>query len=117
MNQKLLALIAAALCISTASGAADSPGTRPSDRKAREILEKVISIPTELGRSKVPEMAEYLAGEFRAVGFPADDVKVIPYQRDGEQTAVLVVRYRAPRDQAKSAKKPIVLMANRSSSV
>ena len=77
------------------------------DAKAREILEKVISIPTELGRSKVPEMAEYLAGEFRAAGFPADDVKVIPYERAGEQTAVLID---PSRDQ--SAKKPIVLMAH-----
>ncbi len=107
MNQKLLAALAAALCISTASGAADALGTRPSDRKAREILEKVISIPTELGRGKVPEMAEYLAGEFRAAGFPADDVKVIPYERAGEQTAVLIVRYRS-----QSAKKPIVVMAH-----
>ena len=64
MNQKLLAAFAA-LCISTAAIAAESPGARPSDREAREIFEKVISIPTELGRGKVPEMAEYLAGEFR----------------------------------------------------
>jgi acetylornithine deacetylase/succinyl-diaminopimelate desuccinylase-like protein len=110
MNQKLLAAIAAAFCISTAWGAGDPVGTRPSDRKAREILEKVISIPTELGRSKVPEMAEYLAGEFRAAGFPADDVQVIPYKLAGDQTAVLIVRYRAPN--AQKGKKPIVLMAH-----
>jgi acetylornithine deacetylase/succinyl-diaminopimelate desuccinylase-like protein len=109
MNQKLLAALAAAICISTASGAADQPGARPSDRKAREIFEKVIGIPTELGRNKVPEMAEYLAGEFRAAGFPADDVKVIPYKLSGDQTAVLIVRYRAT---GKASKKPIVVMAH-----
>jgi acetylornithine deacetylase/succinyl-diaminopimelate desuccinylase-like protein len=109
MNQKLTAALAAALCISSICAAAEPPGTRPSDRQARAILEKIIGIPTELGRSKVPEMAEYLAGEFRAAGFPADDVKVIPYQVSGDQTAVLIVRYRAER---KTGKKPIVLMAH-----
>ena len=108
MNQTFLAAFAA-LCISTLAVAADAPGTRPSDRKAREIFAKVISIPTELGRGKVPEMAEYLAGEFRAAGFPADDVQVIRYQLAGDQTAVLVVRYRAA---GKSTKKPIVVMAH-----
>ena len=108
MNYKFLAAFAA-LCLSATSGAADQPGTRPSDRKAREIFEKVISIPTELGRSKVPEMAEYLAGEFRAAGFPADDIKVIPYKLAGDQTAVLIVRYRSD---GKGGKKPIVVMAH-----
>jgi acetylornithine deacetylase/succinyl-diaminopimelate desuccinylase-like protein len=108
MNHKLLAAFAA-LCISAASGAADQPGTCPSDRKAREIFEKVISIPTELGRGKVPEMAEYLAGEFRAAGFPADDIKVIPYKFANDPTAVLVVRYRGD---GRSSKKPIVVMAH-----
>ena len=108
MNQKILAAFAA-LCISSVSAAADQPGARPSDRKARAILEKVISIPTELGRGKVPEMAEYLAGEFRAAGFPADDVQLIPYKFAADQTAVLVVRYRGD---GKSKKKPIVVMAH-----
>ena len=80
MTTRLIAAFAASICFSLAAAAADQPGTRPSDRKAREILEKVVSIPTELGRNKVPEMAEYLAGEFRAAGFPAEDVKVIPYK-------------------------------------
>ena len=108
MNQKLLAAFAA-VCISSVSVAADTPGTRPSDRKAREILEKVISIPTELGRAKVPEMAEYLAGEFRAAGFPADDITVLPYTVTGDKTAALIVRYRGT---GKSGKKPIVVMAH-----
>jgi acetylornithine deacetylase/succinyl-diaminopimelate desuccinylase-like protein len=112
MNQKFLAALAA-VCISSTSGAADQLGARPSDRKAREILEKVISIPTELGRGKVPEMAEYLAGEFRAAGFPADDVQVIPYKLAGDQTAVLVVRYRGDsKARNNRGKKPIVLMAH-----
>jgi len=108
MNQKLLAALAAAACISSICGAAEQPGTRPSDRKAREILEKAVSIPTELGRNQVPVLAEYLAGEFRAAGFPAEDVKVIPYKFTGDQTAVLIVRYRGTGNGAK----PILLMAH-----
>jgi acetylornithine deacetylase/succinyl-diaminopimelate desuccinylase-like protein len=111
MTTRFTAAFAASICFSlaaTAAAAADPPGTRPSDRKAREILEKVVSIPTELGRNKVPEMAEYLAGEFRAAGFPAEDVKVIPYKFAADQTAVLIVRYRGTG----KGGKPILLMAH-----
>ena len=108
MTTRFTAAFAASICFSLAAAAADPPGTRPSDRKAREILEKVVSIPTELGRNKVPEMAEYLAGEFRAAGFPAEDVKVIPYKFAADQTAVLIVRYRGTG----KGGKPILLMAH-----
>jgi acetylornithine deacetylase/succinyl-diaminopimelate desuccinylase-like protein len=109
MTTRFTAAFAASICFSlAATAAADPPGTRPSDRKAREILEKVVSIPTELGRNKVPEMAEYLAGEFRAAGFPAEDVKVIPYKFAADQTAVLIVRYRGTG----KGGKPILLMAH-----
>ncbi|HEX6155928.1 MAG TPA: M20/M25/M40 family metallo-hydrolase, partial [Burkholderiales bacterium] len=57
---------------------------------------------------KVPEMAEYLAGEFRAAGFPADDVKVVPFKLPADETAVLVVRYRGDG----SGGKPILLLAH-----
>jgi acetylornithine deacetylase/succinyl-diaminopimelate desuccinylase-like protein len=112
MTTRLIAAFAASICISLAAAAADSPGTRPSDRKAREIFEKVVSIPTELGRNKVPEMAEYLAGEFRAAGFPAEDVKVIPYKFTADQTAVLIVRYRGDGQDKGKRGKPILLLAH-----
>jgi acetylornithine deacetylase/succinyl-diaminopimelate desuccinylase-like protein len=108
MTKRLLAALAATICISLNAAAAEPLGTRASDRKAREIFSKVISIPTELGRNKVPEMAEYLAGEFRAAGFPADDVNVIPYKFTGDQTAALVVRYRGTGKRGK----PIALLAH-----
>jgi acetylornithine deacetylase/succinyl-diaminopimelate desuccinylase-like protein len=84
------------------------PAPRPFDAKAREIFEKVISIPTSLGNHKVPEMAEYLAGEFRAAGFPAEDVTVTPFKLPKDETATLVVRYRGDG----SGGKPILLMAH-----
>ena len=58
------------LAASFTAAVAAPPARGPFDAKAREIFEKVISIPTSLGNRKVPEMAEYLAGEFRAAGFP-----------------------------------------------
>src|SRR6478735_8791594 len=65
-------------CFTVAVAASAARG--PFDAKAREIFEKVISIPTSLGNRKVPEMAEYLAGEFRAAGFPAEDITIVPFK-------------------------------------
>ena len=108
MKKSLIVAGAAALCMSVAAMAADPIGTRPSDRKAREILSKVVSVPTQIGNDKVPEMAEYLAGEFRAAGIPADDVKVVPFTFPDDRTATLVVRYRGDG----RGGKPILLMAH-----
>ena len=99
MNAKhKLALIAAgallALAAASAATAAERAARGPFDAKAREIFEKVISIPTSLGNRKVPEMAAYLAGEFRAAGFPAEDVTIVPFKLPDDETAALVVRYR-----------------------
>jgi len=100
--------LACALGLVTAASAAD-PARSAADLKAREIYAKVISIPSQLGNGKVPEVAEYLAGEFRAAGFPADDIHILPFKGEGDQTASLVVRYRGKG--GKKAK-PILLMAH-----
>ncbi len=89
-------------------GRREPPARGPFDAKAREIFEKVISIPTSLGNRKVPEMAEYLAGEFRAAGFPAEDVTIVPLKLPDDETAALVVRYRGDG----SGGKPILLLAH-----
>jgi len=75
-----------------------------NELKAREMFAKAISIPTSEGLGKVPELANYLAGEFRQAGFPAEDIHVLPL---GE-TASLVVRYRGDG----SGGRPILLMAH-----
>ncbi|HEU4591073.1 MAG TPA: M20/M25/M40 family metallo-hydrolase [Steroidobacteraceae bacterium] len=110
MKTTFLAALATASCVSLslAATAAGSPGQRPADRKAREILEKAISIPTQLGNDKVPELAEYLASQFRAGGFPAEDVRVTRFDFPDDKTATLTVRYRGDG----SGGKPIVLMAH-----
>ena len=57
--------------------------------KAHEIFARLIAFKTEVGQGQVPVMAEYLAGEFKSAGFPAEDIHILPL---GE-TASLVVRY------------------------
>ena len=101
-------LLAAGLAVGLAAAAADQPGKGPIDAKSREIFAKVISIPTQLGNAKVPEMAAYLAGEFRAAGFPAEDIHITPFKLPDNDTATLVVRYRGDG----TGGKPIVLLAH-----
>ena len=107
-----LTLVAAGTLLALAAGSAATAAERgargPFDAKAREIFEKVISIPTSLGNRKVPEMAAYLAGEFRAAGFPAEDVTIVPFKLPDDETAALVVRYRGDG----SGGKPILLLAH-----
>ncbi len=76
----------------------------PNELHAREIFARVIAFKTSIGLGQVPAMAEYLAGEFRAAGFPESDIHILPL---GE-TASMVVRYRGDG----SGGKPILLMAH-----
>jgi acetylornithine deacetylase/succinyl-diaminopimelate desuccinylase-like protein len=72
-----------------ASGAA--PGASAAVRaEAREIFAHIVGIESSVGKGQVPAVAEYLASRFKACGFPAADIHVLPL---GE-TASLVVRYR-----------------------
>jgi len=104
-----LAFAAALLCLSTSALAADPPADR-WNAKAREIFAHSIEIPTVPGRGKVPELAAYLAGEFRAGGWAESDIRIIPYRAGpGDDTATLIVRWPAARP---SGKKPILLMAH-----
>jgi acetylornithine deacetylase/succinyl-diaminopimelate desuccinylase-like protein len=108
MKRKLGLGLISVLAGTMVAAAAGKPAHGPFDARAREIFAKVVSIPTSLGNRKVPEMAEYLAGEFRAAGFPAEDVTVIPFKLPPEETAALVVRYRGDG----SGGKPILLLAH-----
>ena len=72
--------------------------------QAREIYSHIVAMDTSVEGRRVPEMAAYLAGKFRAAGFPAADIHVLPL---GE-TASLVVRYRGDG----SGGGPILLMAH-----
>jgi acetylornithine deacetylase/succinyl-diaminopimelate desuccinylase-like protein len=102
MAGRLWALAAGALLFcSSAYAQAPSEAQRA---QAREILRHVVEMDTSVEGRRTPDMANYLAEQFRAGGFPAGDVHVVPY----EQTAALVVRYRGDG----SGGRPILLIAH-----
>ena len=95
----MLALAVAASGVQAAQSTLTAP-----EVSARAIFERVIAFKTSVGLGQVPAMAAYLAGEFRAAGFPEADIHIFPL---GE-TASMVVRYRGDG----SGGKPILLMAH-----
>lgn len=111
MKMQILPL-ALVLALSVAPGAAaaadENPGRTSHEAKARELYARSIAIATVRGNERVVEQAEYLAGEFRAAGFPADDIHVLAFKGTEDATASLVVRYRSRKPRAK----PILLLAH-----
>jgi acetylornithine deacetylase/succinyl-diaminopimelate desuccinylase-like protein len=111
-------LLAASLFALSAPAFAQTPPsivTQPSkldaawQAKTRALYETAVEIPTVSGRNQMPKLAEYLAGELKAAGFAADDIKIMPYEGEtGDKTAALIARWRADRPTGK----PILLMAH-----
>lgn len=92
---------AAVLCFALNAQAQDRTDTeRPA---ARALYERIINFDTSTGAQNVA-MAEYLAGQFRAGGFAADDIHTIT----AGDTAGLLVRYRGDG----SGGRPILLLAH-----
>jgi acetylornithine deacetylase/succinyl-diaminopimelate desuccinylase-like protein len=103
------ALLACALLGAMASQAIASPsaaaaGRTANELKAREIFARVIGFKTSIGFGQVPEMAKYLAGEFRAAGFPDADIQWFPLGETGS----LLVRYRGNG----TGGKPILMLSH-----
>jgi acetylornithine deacetylase/succinyl-diaminopimelate desuccinylase-like protein len=71
---------------------------------ARAMFERLVAFRSSEGLGQVPAVAQYLAEQFRAAGFPEEDIHVLP---TGE-TASLVVRYRGTG----RGGKPILLLAH-----
>jgi acetylornithine deacetylase/succinyl-diaminopimelate desuccinylase-like protein len=88
--------------IATAAAAAGAP--QAERVQAREIFAHIIGIESSIGKGNVPLVAKYLAERFRAGGFSAADIHILPL---GE-TASLVVRYRG----SGSGGRPIALIAH-----
>lgn len=79
---------------------------------ALEMLKRSVGFKTVAGAGHVPAYAEYLAGEMKAHGFAAEDIKITPM---GE-TATLTARYHGTDPQAKPilvASHMDVVVANR----
>ena len=112
-------LIAASLLATSAAGLTQAPPSiiaqasklEPQwQAKTREIYETSVEIPTVAGRNQVPRLAEYLAGQLKAAGFAANDIRIMPYEgsEPNDKTVTLIARWRAERPTAK----PILLMAH-----
>ena len=105
MLRRLRAHLIGAVLLCGLAGAAQAQA--PSDTERTEALEMyrhIVSLDTSTEGGQTPAMANYLADRFRAAGFPAEDVQVLPL----EQTAGLLVRYRGDG----SAGRPILLIAH-----
>ena len=77
-------------CI-TSSYASTQSESDPWHVKAETMLKQAVKIPTVVGQNRVPELAQYLAEQFRSAGIPDQDIHIIPYN----ETAALIVRWRA----------------------
>jgi acetylornithine deacetylase/succinyl-diaminopimelate desuccinylase-like protein len=111
----ILAASLLAAASTTVLAAPAKPGLTDAQRNsAHDMFEHVINIPTVIGRHRTPEMAQYVADRFKAAGFPADDVHVMPYHTGGattgeDDTAAVIVRWRAG---GKPSARPILLMGH-----
>jgi acetylornithine deacetylase/succinyl-diaminopimelate desuccinylase-like protein len=103
------------LTLLAGSASAAPPALDAVQRAATYAMFKhVVASPTVIGRGQVPAMATFLAKQFTAAGFPAADVRVIPYETGGattgtDKTAALVVRWRAA---GTPTARPILLMGH-----
>ena len=110
----LLAAVCTAALVSTAAGAAAPKLTQAQHDSVHAMFEHAINTPTVIGRHKVPELAQYLADQFKAAGFPEADVHVMPYHTGSattgeDDTAALIVRWRAG---GTPKARPILLMGH-----
>jgi len=120
---KSLGVVLALTSCSALAQAAPSPITSPPpstlagaprlpanwEAATREIYKTSVETPTVAGRHNVPKLANYLADKFKAGGWAASDVHVLPYASlNDPQTAALIARWPS----ANPTKKPILIMAH-----
>ena len=101
--KKITSLIISLLLSSTLMAAPDINSEHAI--KALEIYTRIVGVESSKNLGNVPEIANYLASELIAAGFPEKDVEVVPL---GE-TAALIARYRGD---GSSGKAPILLLGH-----
>lgn len=84
---------------------ADEPIRSEHAQKTLEIYTRIVEVESSKNLGNVPEIANYLAAELVAAGFPEADVEVVPL---GE-TASLIARYRGD---GSSGKAPILFLGH-----
>ena len=102
MKRIIIALVI--ILLSPATFAAQDRNSEHA-RKTLEIYKHIIEIESSKGLGNVPKVANYLASELIAAGFPKEDVEILPI---GE-TAALIARYRG---NGSSGKPPILLLGH-----
>jgi len=101
--KRIIMLVAAGLLSSNVTAAQDIHSEHA--KKTLEIFTRIIAVESSKNLGNVPEIANYLASELLAAGFPEEDVEVVPL---GE-TASLIARYRGD---GSSNKKPILFLGH-----
>lgn len=123
-----LVLAALLACTATATLAQNAPppplesppavllqGAKPLppkwEAKTREIYKTAIEMPTVTSHpGENLKLANYLAGQFKAAGWAASDIHVLPYESvPGYATAALIARWPAA---GTPSKKPILILAH-----
>jgi len=101
--KRVISLLSASLLSSVVMATQDISSEHA--QKTLEIFTRIIAVESSKNLGNVPEVANYLASELIAAGFPEEDVEVVPL---GE-TASLIARYRGD---GSSGKAPILLLGH-----
>ena len=109
-------LAALLLTLSATAAFAANPVTEPSklspewQAKSRALFEAAIEIPTVAGRGEHKRMADWLTAQYRANGWAAEDIKILPHKGNkGEDAYSFFARWPAAKP---SGKKPILIIAH-----
>ena len=92
------------LCLLATASLAEDTNSEHA-RKTFEIYKTIIEVDSSKSRDNTKKVAEFLAGELVAAGFPAEDIEVI-YRKP---FAALIARYRGTLG---SDKKPILILGH-----
>jgi len=79
--------------------------------KSRAMFETAIEMPTVRERDQHKKMADWLAGEYRANGWGANDIQILPYTVEGETETKYNLFTRWPAAKP-SGKKPMLIIAH-----
>ena len=110
MKNLALAIILTSVSFVSHAQVSSDQYTKDYQRQALEIYRHLISVRTAAGHGKVPEVAEFLAQQFRDGGFDDSAIHVLPQTLStGEETASLVVRFEGNDS---SGRDPILLIAH-----
>jgi len=101
--KRFLALVATLFCAFASPALAQAPNAAERAR-ALEVYRTIVAFDTSVEGKQNPAMAAYLAERFRAGGFAAEDIHVLPLG----DTAGLLVRYRGDG----SGGRPVLLLAH-----